>query len=110
MDNEYPTERPIPLKYFTTELENQLIDTKTSIDMVKGIATIYGKRDGKYLSFIIKQIDYDEIQLDASDKFKRKSDYKEEIKRLYKIGFTQKEIAHRLNMSQSFVSRLLNSD
>lgn len=110
MDNEYSTERPIPLKYFTTELANQLIDTKTSIDEVKGIATISGKRDGKYLSFIIKQIDYDEIQLDASDKFKRKSEYKEEIKRLYKIGFTQKEIAYRLNMSQSFVSRLLNSD
>ena len=110
MDNEYHTERPIPLKYFTTELANQLIDTKTSIDEVKGIATISGKRDGKYLSFVIEQRDHDEIQLDASDTFKRKSDYKEEIKRLHKMGLKQKEIALRLNMSQSFVSRLLNRD
>ena len=110
MDNESPTERTIPLKYFTIELANQLIDTKTSIDEVKGIATISGKRDGKYLSFVIEQRDYDEIQIDASDNFKRKSDYKEEIKRLHKIGLKQKEIAARLNMSQSFVSRLLNSD
>ena len=110
MDNEYPTERPIPLKYLTTELANQLIDTKTSIDEVKGIATISGKRDGKYLSFVIEQRDHDEIQLDASDTFKRKSDYKEEIKRLHKMGLKQKEIALRLNMSQSFVSRLLNRD
>ena len=110
MDNESPSERTIPLKYFTMKLANQLIDTKTSIDESKGIATISGKRDGKYLSFVIEQRDYDELQLDSSDTFKRKSDYKEEIKRLHKIGFKQKEIALRLNMSQSFVSRLLNSD
>lgn len=110
MDNESPSERTIPLKYFTMELANQLIDTKTSIDEVKGIATISGKRDGKYLLFVIEQKDYDEIQLDVSGKSKRKSDYKEEIKRLHKIGLKQKEIALRLNMSQSFVSRLLNSD
>ena len=110
MDNESPSERTIPLKYFTMKLANQLIDTKTSIDEVKGIATISGKRDGKYLSFVIEQRDYDELQLDSSDTFKRKSDYKEEIKRLHKIGLKQKEIALRLNMSQSFVSRLLNSD
>ena len=110
MDNEYPAERPIPLKYFTMELANQLIDTKTSIDEGKGIATISGKRDGKYLLFVIEQRDYDEIQLDVSDKSKRKSDYKEEIKHLHKMGLKQKEIALRLNMSQSFVSRLLNSD
>ena len=110
MNNEYLVERAIPLKYFTMELANQLIDTKTSIDEVKGIATISGKRDGKYLSFVIEQREYNDIQLDASNKFKRKSDYKEEVKRLHKIGLKQKEIAARLNMSQSFVSRLLNSD
>ncbi len=110
MDNESPSERTIPLKYFTMKLANQLIDTKTSINESKGIATISGKRDGKYLSFVIEQRDYDELQLDSSDTFKRKSDYKEEIKRLHKIGLKQKEIALRLNMSQSFVSRLLNSD
>ena len=110
MDNESPSERTIPLKYFTMKLANQLIDTKTSIDESKGIATISGKKDGKYLSFVIEQRDYGEIQLESEDNFKRKSDYKEEVKRLYKNGFKQKEIASRLNMSQSFVSRLLNSD
>ena len=96
--------------YIEMELANQLLDTKTTIDEVKGIATISGKKDGKYLSFVIEQRDYDEIPLEFADDFKRKSDYKEEVKRLYKNGFKQKEIASRLNMSQSFVSRLLNSD
>ena len=91
-------------------LASQLIDTKTTVDEVKRIATISGRKDGKYLSFIIEQHDYNEIQLKSTDKLKRKSEYKEEIKRLYKNGFKQKEIASRLNMSQSFVSRLLNSD
>ena len=110
MDNESPSERTIPLKYFTVELANQLINTKTSIDEGKGIATISGKRDEKYLSFVIEQRDYDEIQFESADNFKRKSGYKEEVKRLYKNGLKQKEIASRLHMSQSFVSRLLNSD
>ena len=110
MKNENLPEVIIPLKYFTTELANQLLDTKTTIDEVKGIATISGKREGKYLSIIIEQRDYDEIPLECKDKFKRKSDYKEEVKRLHKNGFKQKEIASRLNMSQSLVSRLLNSD
>lgn len=110
MNNEYVEEKVDPLKYFSMELANQLLDTKTTIDEVKGIATISGKKDGKYLSFVIEQHDYDEIQFESADNFKRKSDYKEEVKRLYKNGFKQKEIASRLNMSQSFVSRLLNSD
>ena len=66
MYNESPAEHTIPLKYFTIELANQLIDTKTSIDEVKGIATISGKRDGKYLSFVIEQRDHDEMQIDYS--------------------------------------------
>ena len=106
----YVEEKVEPLKYFSMELANQLLDTKTTIDEVKGIATISGKKDGKYLSFVIEQCDYGEIQLESADNFKRKSDYKEEVKRLYKNGFKQKEIASRLNMSQSFVSILLNSD
>lgn len=110
MNNEHVEEKVEPLKYFSMELANQLLDTKTTIDEVKGIATISGKKDGKYLSFVIEQRDYGEIQLESADNFKRKSDYKEEVKRLYKNGFKQKEIASRLNMSQSFVSRLLNSD
>ena len=110
MNNEYVEEKVEPLKYFSMELANQLLDTKTTIDEIKGIATISGKKDGKYLSFVIEQRDYDEIQFESADNFKRKSDYKEEVKRLYKNGFKQKEIASRLNMSQSFVSRLLNSD
>ena len=110
MNNGYVKEKVEPLKYFSMELANQLLDTKTTIDEVKGIATVSGKKDGKYLSFVIEQRDYVEIQPESADNFKRKSDYKEEVKRLYKNGFKQKEISSRLNMSQSFVSRLLNSD
>ena len=100
----------MPLRYFTMELAGRLIDTKTTMDEVRGIATIFGKKDGKYLTFIIEQRDCDEAQLDITEKFKRKSDYKDEVKRLHKMGLRQREIATRLNMSQSLVSRLLNSD
>ena len=92
------------------ELSGRLIDTKTTMDEVKGIATISGKKDGKYLTFIIEQRDCEEVTLDVTGKFQRKSDYKDEVKRLRKMGLRQREIATRLNMSQSFVSRLLNSD
>ena len=63
MNNGYIEEKVEPLKYFSMELANQLLDTKTTIDETKGIATISGKKDGKYLSFVIEQRDYDEIQL-----------------------------------------------
>ena len=98
------------LRHFALELANHLNITKIAIDDVKGIATVNGKRDGKYLSFTIEQRDCDEAQLDITEKFKRKSDYKNEVKRLYKSGLKQTEIAARLNISQSFVSRLLNSN
>ena len=91
-------------------LADRLIDIKTTMDEVKGIATISGKKDGKYLSFTIEQRDCDEAQLDITEKFRRKSDYKDEVKRLYKLGLKQKEIAARLNISQPLVSILLNSD
>ena len=110
MNNGFLGKSIVPLRHFSMELANQLIDPKINIEEIKGLATISGKRDGKYLSFVIEQRNYDEIQLESKDNFKRKSDYKEEVKRLYKNGFKQKEIAARLNMSQSFVSRLLNSD
>lgn len=119
MDKEHLDENVVPLKYFSMKLTNQLIDTKTTIDEAKGIATICGKRDGKYLLFVIEQSDYDEAPIESvNDKIvfeslegvRRKSDFKEEIKRLYKVGLKQREIASRLNMSQAFVSRLLNSD
>ena len=110
MDNECVTEGVTPLRYFAMKLVSQLIeelvDAKIALDEVRGVATISGKRDGKYLSFVIEQRDLDELE----SAVKRKSDYKDEVKSLYRNGFKQKEIASRLNMSQSFVSRLLNSD
>ena len=102
-----------PLQEFTISLANNLDETKTTIDEKKGIATVSGKKNGKFLSFFIEQKDCnDELQsnVNVENSPVRKSDYKEEIKKLHKEGFKQKEIAFRLNMSQSLVSRLLNSD
>ena len=102
--------RNTPLYKLTVELSDRMSDIKTTIDEVKGVATVSGKMEGKYLSIIIEQRD-DNILPDVDDgKLIRKSSYKEEIKKLYKEGFKQQEIAKRLNMSQSLVSRLLNDN
>ena len=99
------------LKKFVLELSSQLQNNKIHIDEIKGIATVQGTRGGKIFSFSIEQRDLAGIDISgAGDKFARKSDYKEEIKRLYQSGLKQTEIAHKLNMSQSSVSKLLNDE
>ena len=111
MEYHQQNDRNTPLYQFTVELSNKLSDIKTTIDEVRGVATVSGKMNGKYLFFFIEQRDNDEVKIDVDEgKLIRKSSYKEEIKKLHKEGFKQKEIAMRLNMSQSSVSRLLNSD
>lgn len=100
--------RNTPLCKLVIELSNKMSNIKTTMDEVKGVATISGKMEGKYLSIIIEQKD-DDILSDIDDgKLIRKSSYKEEIVKLHKEGFKQNEIARRLNMSQSSVSRILN--
>ena len=93
------------------ELSSQLQNNKIHIDEIKGVATVQGTKGGKIFSFSIEQRDLTENDMPrASDKFARKSEYKEEIKRLYQSGLKQTEIAHKLNMSQSSVSKLLNDE
>ena len=97
------------LKNFAMELASKLQNNKIQIDEVKGVATVQGMKGGKIFSFSIEQQDCSEINSKDNDgRPVRKSDYKKEIKRLYKMGFKQIEIARRLNISQSTVSNLLN--
>ena len=99
------------LKKFVLELSSQLQNNKIHIDEIKGVATVQGTKDGKIFSFSIEQRDLTENDMPrTSDKFARKSEYKEKIKRLYQSGLKQTEIAHKLNMSQSSVSKLLNDE
>ena len=99
------------LKNFVIELAAKLQNNKIHIDEDKGVATIQGTKDGKIFSFSIEQKDYsvDESK-NIPDKFIRKADYKNEVRRLYQSGMKQIEIARKLNMSQSSVSKLLNDE
>lgn len=99
-----------PLYKLTMELSDKLNDIKTTMDEVRGVATVFGKMEGKYLSIVIEQRNEDVTPELDPVKVIRKSNYKEEVKRLHAAGFKQIEIAKRLNMSQPFVSRLLNSN
>ena len=99
-----------PLYKLATELSDKLSDIKTTMDEAKGVATIFGKMDGKYLSIVIEQREGVVVPFVESVKVIRKSDYKEEVKKLHAAGFKQREIADRLNMSQPLVSKLLNSN
>ncbi len=100
-----------PLRQFTMELSDKLSNIKVNIDEMKGVATVLGKIEGKYLSIVIEEKDFDDIESKVEPvKVVRKSSYKEEVKRLHEAGFKQREIAFRLNMSQTLVSKLLNSN
>ncbi len=48
-----------------------------------------------------------ELKEEVTKKLAYKGDYSEDIKELYRDGYTQKEIANRLGISQSYVSKLL---
>lgn len=109
MENRQMESEDALLRNFAMELASKLQSTKIQIDEVKGVATVKGTKGGKIFSFSIEQQDRSEINAEDNDgRPVRKSDYKKEIKRLYKLGFKQIEIARRLNISQSTVSNLLN--
>lgn len=111
MENiEIRTDREL-LKKFVFELASKLQNNKIHIDELNGTATIQGIAEGKLFSFAIEQRDFTSNNATLkNDKVVRKSDRKKEIKRLYQSGMKQTEIAHRLNMSQSLVSKLLNDE
>lgn len=48
-----------------------------------------------------------ELKEEVTKKLAYKGDYSDDIKELYGDGYTQKEIANRLGISQSYVSKLL---
>ena len=97
------------LKKFVFELATKLQNNKIHIDELQGKATIQGITKGKIFSFTIEQRDFtDDSAKNIDNKFVRKSDRKKEIKQLYQSGLKQTEIARKLNMSQSLVSKILN--
>lgn len=99
------------LKNFVLELSSQLQNNKIHIDEIKGVATVQGIAEGKIFSFTIEQRDFtDDSATSIDNKSIRKSDRKKEIKQLYQSGLKQTEIARKLNMSQSLVSKLLNDE
>ena len=49
-----------------------------------------------------------EINYSSYKKPRKKADFKNEAKRLYRKGYTQNEIARKLGISQPYVSNLLN--
>lgn len=86
------------------QLENRIIKA----DERKGTITILGKKNGDQVSVKIEQNEYGETMTTSSYKKQhRKADLKDEVKRLYKSGVNEQEIAERLGMSQSYVSQLL---
>lgn len=99
------------LKKFVLELATKLQNNKIHIDELQGTATIQGIAEGKIFSFTIEQRDFtDNSATSIDNKSIRKSDRKKEIKQLYQSGLKQTEIARKLNMSQSLVSKLLNDE
>lgn len=99
------------LKKFVFELAAQLQNNKIHIDELKGTANIQGIIEGKIFAFSIEQRDLANNNVPLKDdKVVRKSDRKKEIKYLYQSGMKQTEIARKLNMSQSLVSKLLNDE
>lgn len=104
-----PKKGDVSLNQFVLDLSSKLSDVKTTTDESKGMATVSGRKGGKQFSFIIEQSDLGETRTASVYKsLERKSDYKDEVKRLRRQGLKQNEIALRLGISQSLVSKLLN--
>ena len=105
-----PKRRQSALQRAVHDVSSQMTKVKTSTDEDKGIATVSGERDGQRLSFTIRQSDLGEIRrASVYTALPRKSDYKDEVQRLYREDYKQREIADILGISQSLVSKLLNS-
>lgn len=110
MENiEIRTDREL-LKKFVFELASKLQNNEIHIDELNGRASIQGVTEGKIFSFSIEQRDFTDSATNIDDKIVCKSERKKEIKRLYQSGFKQNEIARKLNISQSLVSKLLNDE
>ncbi|SEH26242.1 helix-turn-helix domain-containing protein [Selenomonas sp. KH1T6] len=92
----------------STRLELQ--NLKTSTDEAKGIAILSGEKDNKTYSVTIQANQFGVTQIATEySKPAKKTDLMPEVKRLYKDGYKQKEIATILGISQTTVSNLINS-
>lgn len=88
-----------------------LFDNKTgsySYDEKKGIINISGQQNGYHVTVTAEEGLGKTLTQTSYPIFEKKSEYKEEVLRLYnEVGLKQREIASRLNISQSTVSNLL---
>lgn len=85
-------------------------DYNLSYDKKKNIATVSGKRDGYNYTVIAEKSMGETLIQTRYPELERKSDYKDEVKLLYSKGLRQKDIAMRLGISQSLVSKLVRED
>ena len=98
------------LRRAVDDVSRQMTKVRTSTDEESGIATVSGEMYGKRMSYTIRQSELGEIRTaSAYEDLPRKSDYKEEVQQLYREGYKQREIALMLGISQSLVSKLINS-
>jgi len=102
----------ISMQKYVSSLMEQLPaweNVQTSTDETRGFATISGTRDGMRFSLTIDKSEFGETRTQSVyPELPRKSDYKDEVHRLRQQGLKQREIALRLGISQSLVSKLLN--
>jgi DNA-binding NarL/FixJ family response regulator len=87
---------------------SKLTDKTLVYDEKKRKITVQGKNDHSIITTTIEQTEHGCIS-NVSDykKVNKKSDYKNDIKDLYVRGYKQVEIAQKLGISQSLVSKLL---
>ena len=82
-----------------------------SYDEKKQVVTLSGKQNGFYVTLTAERGLGETITQTRYPDLEKKSDYKEEVIRLYnELGLKQKDIAARLNISQSTVSNLLRKN
>lgn len=108
-----PEKRNNIVQPFITNYLNQFEEGTGSFsyDEKKQTITMSGKQNGYHVTLTAEKGLGETTTQTRYPIFDRKSDYKEEVLRLYyNAGLKQKEIASRLNISQSLVSRLLKKD
>ena len=88
---------------------DKLDDKKFIYEEKKGSITLQGKTDNTVFTATVKKTKNGDIKTLSTFDKKRPCDYKEDVKELYKEGYKQREIALKLDISQSTVSKLLKS-
>lgn len=108
-----PERRFDAVQPFITNYLNQFEEGTGSFsyDEKKQVVTLSGKQNGFHVTLTAERGLGETITQTRYPDFEKKSDYKEEVIRLYnELGLKQKDIAVRLNISQSTVSKLLREN